>query len=178
MAEQQEDLYEKYMKILYPGYENMSDKRKENIEFMNMGLIGRLPQVDLLVTAMKDPRSPMYRTGASDKDLVRIADKYAEMLERSHDQVKVPTGRVLRGGPYYDTPEDEYVWKERTEEEIQQAIDMAVDSYNSEPRISIKNIINGVKKYKIDKETARIANDLLYNKKGQDNRTTEEDKEM
>jgi len=178
MAEQQEELYEKYMKILYPGYENMSEQRKENIEFCNMGLIGRLARVDVLFTAMKDPKSPMYRTGASDKDLVRIADKYVEMIEESHGPVRVPTGNVLRGGPYFDTPEDEYVWKDRSEEAVQQALDWAVDSYNSQPRISIKNIINGVKKYKIDKETARIANDLLYNKKEPESRTTEEDKEM
>lgn len=175
--EQSEDLYEKYIKILYPGYENMSDRRKADIEMRTMGLRGRLPIIDKIFTEMKDPKSPLYRTGVTDKDIVNIADLYVEIVMDSRRPMGYPTGEVKRGGDYYDTPEDVLKWEDPSESQVMYFIENAVDKFNSKPRISISSIINGTKKQKLVKEEALYVNEKYFVKDAQEDKT-QEDKEM
>ena len=161
MAEQGEDLYEKYVRILYPTYDSMSDRRKDDLEMRTMGLRGRLPAIDKLFNEMKDPKSTLYRTGAGDKDLVEIADIYAGIIQDSEKPIQVPTGKVLRGGPYYDIPEDEYKLQDSSDTDVMHFIEMAVDRYNSKPKIRMMNIIGIGKNQEITKENVLEAKRIL-----------------
>lgn len=76
-------------------------------------------------------------------------------------QVGIPTGRILRGGRYGDTPVEEYRYRWYTESEKEQYILSAVEEYNKQPRISIKNILDGVKKYELTKENALRVSSIL-----------------
>ena len=83
------------------------------------------------------------------------------MKRRVCGQVGIPTGRILRGGRYGDTPVEEYRYRGYTEAEKEEYIRNAVEEYNKQPRISIKNIFDGVKKYELTKETALRVSSIL-----------------
>lgn len=179
MSEENKKSYDKILNILYPGYADMSEKRKNIIEFRAMGITAYALQIDALFDQMKDPKNPLYQEGASDKDIVNIAAIYSRIYKESSKKVVSPTGKMLRGGDYGDVPIPEYEYRDRTEAEVQHAMEDAVEKYNSRPRISIKNIINGVKSYNIDYNTALNVSKVLkeMNTQTKDSRVTE-DKEM
>lgn len=161
MSKEYKEAYDKVLNILYPGYSDLSDKRKEQVEFRSMGITAYASQIMKLFNQMKDPESSLYQEGASDKDIVNIAAIYARIYEESNKQIASPTGKMLRGGDYGDVPKPEYEYRDRTEAEVQHAMEDAVEKYNSRPRISIKNIINGVKSYNIDYNTALNVSQIL-----------------
>lgn len=179
MSKEYRESYDKVLNILYPGYSDLSDKRKDAIEFRTMGITAYASEIMELFEQMKNPENSLYQEGVSDKDIVNIAAIYARIHEESNKQIGSPTGKMLRGGDYGDVPVPEYEYRDRTEQEVQDAIRIAVEEYNSKPRISIKNILNGIKSYNIDYNTALDVSKILkeMNTQTKDLRTTD-DKEM
>ena len=168
MSKEYKESYDKILNILYPGYSEMSQKRKDAIEFRASGVTAYATQIDAILDKMKDSESPLYQEGASDKDIVNIAAIYARIHEESNKQIGSPTGKMLRGGDYGDVPVPEYEYRDRTEQEIQTAIQRAVEEYNATPKISIKNILSGIKQYDIDYNTALNVSNILKEMKTQD----------
>lgn len=179
MSKEYRESYDKVLNILYPGYSDLSDKRKDAIEFRTMGITAYASEIMELFEQMKNPENSLYQEGVSDKDIVNIAAIYARIHEESNKQIGSPTGKMLRGGDYGDVPIPEYEYRDKTEQEIQDFIQRAVEEYNSKPRISIKNILNGIKSYNIDYNTALDVSKILkeMNTQTKDLRTTD-DKEM
>jgi len=169
--------YEKVLNILYPGYSDLSDKRKEQVEFRLMGITEYASQIMKLFDQMKDPKNSLYQEGASDKDIVNIAAIYSRIYEESNNPVAYRTGKMLRGEGG-DTPIPEYKYRDRSEIEVKHAMEYAVEKYNSKPRISIKNILNGIKSYKIDYNTALNVSKILKEMNQTKDSKTANDKEM
>ena len=163
MSNVEKEPYEKLLEILYPNYQEMSFERKDYLqEVKERRLVGNARQVELILEEMKNPGSSLHQEGMSEKDLIRIADIYVGFhTEAEWRSVGEPTGRVLRGGRYGDTPVDEYRYRGYTEAEKKEYICNAVEEYNKQPRISIKKILRGVKKYELTKETALRVSSIL-----------------
>ena len=179
MSKEYRESYDKVLNILFPGYSDLSDKRKDAIEFRTMGITAYASEIMELFEQMKNPENSLYQEGVSDKDIVNIAAIYARIHEESNKQIGSPTGKMLKGGDYGNVPTPEYEYRDRTEQEVQDAIRIAVEKYKSTQKISIKNILNGIKQYNIDYNTALNVSKILKEKNTQtkDSRTTD-DKEM
>ena len=179
MSKEYKEAYDKILNILYPGYSEMSQKRKDAIEFRASGITAHATQIDAILDKMKDSENPLYQEGASDKDIVNIAAIYARIHEESNKQIGSPTGKMLRGGDYGDVPVPEYEYRDRTEQEVKTAIQRAVEEYKSTPKISIKNILSGMKQYDIDYNTALNVSKILkeMNNSSRDSRDTNDSKE-
>lgn len=175
MSKEYKEAYYKVLNILYPGYSEMSLRRQDDIEFRSMGITAYASEIDMLFDKMKDPNDPLYQEGASDKDIVNIAAIYARIHKESNKQIGMPTGKMLRGGRYGDVPVPEYKYQDRTEQEVEYAIERAVKEYMSKPRISIKNIISGVKKYDIDYTTALDVSKILKEMNANDRDLTQDE---
>ena len=134
MSKEYRESYDKVLNILYPGYSDLSDKRKDAIEFRTMGITAYASEIMELFEQMKNPENSLYQEGVSDKDIVNIAAIYARIHEESNKQIGSPTGKMLRGGDYGDVPVPEYEYRDRTEQEVQDAIRIAVEEYNSKSR--------------------------------------------
>ena len=175
MSKEYKEAYDKILNILYPGYSEMSQKRKEAIEFRETGITAHATQINAIFDKMKDSEDPLYQEGASDKDIINIAAIYARIYEESHKKIASPTGKMLRGGDYGDVPEPEYEYRDRTEQEVLASIQRAVEEYKSAPKISIRNILGGIKHYEIDYNTALNVSNILKEMKAQDRGTQTKD---
>lgn len=181
-TEDKREPYEKLLEILYPNYQEMSFKRKDFLhEVKERRLVGNARQIEVILEEMRKTGSSIHQEGMSEKDLIRIADIYVGFHETARfGQKAVPTGRVLRGGRYGDTPVEEYRYVNFTEAEKEEYIRNAVEEYNKQPKISIKNVLGGIKKYELTKETAlRVSSILKEMENGtRSDITKEKDEEM
>ena len=178
MSKEYKEAYDKVLNILYPGYSDLSDKRKDTIEFRTMGITAHALEIMELFDKMKNPEHPLYQGDFSDKDIINIAAIYARIYKESNDLISYKTNETPSRGQY-DVPEEKFARRARTETEIQHAMEEAVKRYNSKPKISIQNIFNGIKKYDIDYNTALSVSKILNDMNNQKEETKSTmDKEM
>ena len=158
--ENNQEIFDKYMSILYPNYAKMSPRRREEAEFRSMGTIRYFGDIDKIFPLMKETYPDL-----KDLDLVNIARIYSEMYERT-SSIGVPTGRVLRGED--DMPVDEYNTRETSSAEQMNLIKMAVREYQEKSgkfAPKIHNFLAGVKNYDITEETAKKVLQMLESQK-------------
>lgn len=165
MSKEFKEAYNKILNILYPGYSNLSDKRKDAIEFRTMNITEHALEIDELLDKMKDPNNPLYQEGSSDKDLVNIAAIYVRISKKSNEPITfLSDGYRLTGDSLYGPSlENTYNERSKTELEVLAQIKREVEEYRSKPKISVKRLIEGecIKKYDIDYNTAVEVNNVL-----------------
>ena len=155
-TENNQEIFEKYMGLLYPNYSKMSPRRREEAEFKSMGTIRYFGDIDKIFPLIKEAYP-----GLKDLDLVNIARIYSEMYEKT-SSIGEPTGKVLRGDD--DMPIDEYKTRETSQKEQLNLIGMAVREYQSNsgkfaPRIH--NFLSGIRNYDINEDTAKKVLEML-----------------
>ena len=160
-----ENNYEDILEILYPGYSKMSEKKKELIQMRSYDIIGNVKEIKALISEMKNPESSLYQPNTSDKDLIYMANLYA----KAHNESKIirkPTGKVVRGGDYYDKPINEYQTVKATDAEQKQLYEKIITSYNEQSPIKAKSLINMLSRKKtpeINLNSAMEAKKVLDN---------------
>ena len=158
------------LNMIYPGYTEMNDKKKNKIQddFGHGNIVGVPTGIKWIVEQMKNPESPMYRPNTSDKDLVWIASEFYSLCENIKDYRMENTGED-RLVDLHDSwggvlvPEYESVQKAKplTVEEIKKNIKWAVERHNGPT--SLKDRIFNGKKHPISYEAAlEITKCIMY----------------
>ena len=182
MSEKNTDSSEKILNLLYPGYSKMSEKRKRVTQWSDLDTTLNLSEIEDIFEQMKDPNSPLYQEGASDKEFANIAAIYVKISKHSNERQAYQSNEMERGGGFYGLEDCKpvYHYRDKTPQEVQNDIRRAVEEYKETPKISIKNILKGIKKYEIDFDTALIVNDVLKKMSNPDKgeKDTKDNKEM
>lgn len=154
---------QKYMNIVFPGFKQMSPARQQKCNDRFDSCRHNITELDIIFGKLTDPEDPLYNPNISEEEAVKIASIYANAYESSNGDVLYETGNVLHDSEDWYKPVYEKKSRKPTDGEQQVFMRFAISEYTHKNQFiyKMKNILIGLKNYKINTQDALAVRDHL-----------------